>query len=86
MALTKEISYDYEIRGVGNNIQQRQRIKILEDGVGLNESYNRTVYTIGTSLDGINDETIVKGLSSSLWTQEVSASYSLMQTSSSLGL
>ena len=62
------------------------RIKILEDGVGLNESYNRTVYTIGTSLDGINDETIVKGLSSSLWTQEVSASYSLMQTSSSLGL
>ena len=86
MALTKEISYDYEIRGVGNNIQQRQRIKILEDGVGLNESYNRTVYTIGTSLDGINDETIVKGLSSSLWTQEVSSSYSLMQTSQSLGL
>jgi hypothetical protein len=86
MALTKEISYDYEIRGVGNNIQQRQRIKILEDGVGLNESYNRTVYTIGTSLDGINDETIVKGLSSSLWTQEVSASYSLLQTSQSLGL
>ena len=86
MALTKEISYDYEIRGVGNNIQQRQRIKILEDGVGLNESYNRTVYTIGTSLDGINDETIVKGLSSSLWTQEVSSSYSLKQTSSSLGL
>ena len=86
MALTKEISYDYEIRGVGNNIQQRQRIKILEDGVGLNESYNRTVYTIGMSLDGINDETIVKGLSSSLWTQEVSASYSLMQTSQSLGL
>ena len=86
MALTKEISYDYEIRGVGNNIQQRQRIKILEDGVGLNESYNRTVYTIGTSLDGINDETTVKSLSSSLWTQEVSSSYSLKQTSSSLGL
>jgi len=86
MALTKEISYDYEIRGVGNNIQQRQRIKILEDGVGLNESYNRTVYTIGTSLDGINDETIVKGFSSSLWTPTVSASYSLFHTSQSLGL
>jgi len=86
MALTKEISYDYEIRGVGNNIQQRQRTKILEDGVRLNESYNRTVYTIGTSLDGVNDETVVKSLSSSLWTQEVSSSYSLMQTSQSLGL
>jgi len=86
MALTKEISYDYEIRGVGNNIQQRQRIKILEDGVGLNESYNRTVYTIGTSLDGINDETTVKSLSSSLWTPTVSASYSLFNTSQSLSL
>jgi hypothetical protein len=86
MALTKEISYDYEIRGVGNNIQQRQRTKILEDGVRLNESYNRVIYTIGDSLDGINDETTVKSLSSSLWTPEVSASYSLMQTSQSLGL
>jgi hypothetical protein len=84
MALTKEISYDYEIRGVGNNIQQRQRIKILEDGVGLNESYNRTVYTIGMSLDGINDETVVKSLSSSLWTPTVSASWSTHQTNLNL--
>ena len=86
MALTKEISYDYEIRGVGSNIQQRQKTKILEDGVRLNESYNRVIYTIGDSLDGINDETTVKSLSSSLWTPEVSASYALLQTSQSLGL
>ena len=86
MALTKETSYDYEIRGVGNNIQQRQKTTILEDGVRLNESYNRVIYTIGDSLDGINDETTVKSLSSSLWTPEVSASYSLMHTSQSLGL
>jgi|TARA_B100001564_G_C20436559_1_gene577064 hypothetical protein len=86
MALTKEISYDYEIRGVGNNIQQRQKTTILEDGVRLNESYNRVIYTIGDSLDGINDETTVKSLSSSLWTPEVSASYALLQTSQSLGL
>tara|TARA_B100001175_G_C18922379_1_gene363031 strand:- start:90 stop:350 length:261 start_codon:yes stop_codon:yes gene_type:complete len=86
MALTKETSYDYEIRGVGNNIQQRQKTTILEDGVRLNESYNRVIYTIGDSLDGINDETTVKSLSSSLWTPEVSASYALLQTSQSLGL
>ena len=32
MALTKEITYDYEIRGVGKNIQERQKTAILEDG------------------------------------------------------
>jgi len=86
MALTKEISYDYDIRGIGKNIQQRRKTTVLEDGVELTDSYHRTVYTIGTSLDGINDETTVKSLSSSLWTPTVSASYSLFNTSQSLGL
>ena len=86
MALTKEISYDYEIRGVGKNIQQRQKTTIMEDGNELSSAYNRTVYQIGTSLDGIDDEATVKSLSSSLWTPAVSASYSLFQTSQSLGL
>ena len=86
MALTKEISYDYEIRGVGNNIQQRQKSEIFEDGVKLTDSYHRALYKIGDNLNGINDETVVKSLSSSLWTPAVSASYSLFQTSQSLGL
>ena len=37
MALTKEISYDYEIRGVGNNIQRRQKTEIFEDGTKLSK-------------------------------------------------
>lgn len=86
MALTKEKSYDYEITGIGKNIQQRRRDTILEDGVELSYSFHRTVYTIGMSLDGIEDETTVKSLSSSLWTPEVSASYALMTMSQSLGL
>jgi len=86
MALTKEITYDYEIRGIGNNIQQRRKTAIIEDGTALSSAYHRRVYTIGTSLEGIDDETIVKGLSSSLWTPTVSASWSDFQTSSSLGL
>ena len=86
MALTKEISYDYEIRGVGKNIQQRQKTAIKEDGVVLTDAYHRTIYKIGDNLNGINDETVVKSLSSSLWTPAVSASYSLFQTSQSLGL
>jgi hypothetical protein len=86
MALTKEITYDYEIRGIGNNIQQRRKTAIVEDGTELSSGYHRTVYSIGTSLEGIDDETIVKGLSSSLWTPAVSASYAEQQASSSLGL
>ena len=86
MALTKEISYDYEIRGVGKNIQQRKKTIIMEDGNELSSAFHRRVYSIGESLEGINDETVVKSLSSSLWTQEVSSSYSLFNTSQSLGL
>ena len=86
MALTKELSYDYEIRGIGKNIQQRERTVIKEDGVAISSNFKRKIYTIGMSLDGIEDETTVKALSSSLWTQEVSSSYALYMVSSSLGL
>lgn len=84
MALSKEITYDYEIRGIGKTIQERQKTAIVEDGTELSSAYHRRVLTIGDDLSSERDE--IKALSSSLWTQEVSASYSLMQTSSSLGL
>jgi len=82
MALTKETSYDYEIRGVGKDIQQRKKTIIFEDGVKLTDSYSRQVYVIGTSLDGVDDEATVKSLSSSLWTPAVKEAH----TSHSLGL
>ena len=84
MALTKEITYDYEIRGVGKNIQERQKTAILEDGKEISSAYHRRVLSIGADLSGESDE--LKALSSSLWTPAVSASYSLFQTSQSLGL
>ena len=84
MALTKEITYDYEIRGIGKNIQERKKTAIVEDGTELSSAYHRRVLTIGDNLSGESDE--VKALSSSLWTPEVSASYAEQQTSSSLGL
>ena len=84
MALTKEITYDYEIRGIGKNIQERQKTAIVEDGTELSSAYHRRVLTIGDDLSSESDE--IKALSSSLWTQEVSASYALLQTSQSLGL
>ena len=84
MALTKEITYDYEIRGIGKNIQERKRTAIVEDGKELSSAYHRRVLTIGDDLSSESDE--VKALSSSLWTPVVSASYSLFQTSQSLSL
>ena len=84
MALTKEITYDYEIRGVGKNIQERQKTAIIEDGKELSFSYHRRVLTIGDDLSGESDE--VKALSSSLWTPTVSASWSNFRTSQSLSL
>ena len=86
MALTKETTYDYEITGIGKNIQQKRTDTIYEDGVKLTDSYHRAVYMIGMNLDGIEDEETVKSLSSSLWTPQVSASFSNFQTSQSLGL
>ena len=84
MALTKEITYDYEIRTIYKHIQERRKTAIVEDGEELSFSYHRRVLTIGEDLSGESDE--LKALSSSLWTPAVSASYSLFQTSQSLGL
>ena len=84
MALEKVITYDYDIRGVWKHISERRKTAIVEDGKELSYAYHRRVLTIGDDLSGESDE--LKALSSSLWTPAVSASYSLFQTSQSLGL
>ena len=84
MALTKEITYDYDIRSEYKHIGERRRTAVVEDGEELSFSYHRRVLTIGDDLSGESDE--LKALSSSLWTPAVSASYSLFQTSQSLDL
>ena len=84
MALTKEITYDYEIRSIYKHISERRRTAVLEDGKELSFSYHRRVLEVGDDLSGESDE--LKALSSSLWTPAVSASWSDHHTSSSLGL
>ena len=78
MALTKEITYDYEIRGIGKNIQERKKTTIVEDGTELSFAYHRRVLKVSDDLSSESDE--LKALSSSLWTPEVSASWSTHQT------
>ena len=82
MALTKEITYDYEVRGEYKHIQERQKTAIVEDGSQLSFSYHRRVLTVGDDLSSEREE--LRALSSSLWTPVVSASWSGYQTSQSL--
>ena len=73
MALTKEITYDYEIRGIGKNIQERKKTAIVEDGTELSSSYHRRVLTPDADVSGESDE--LKGMASALWTDEVKTAW-----------
>ena len=73
MALTKEVTYDYEIRGQFKTIQQRTRTAIVEDGAELSFSYHRTSFMCDADVSGESDE--VKAMASSLWTDAVKKAY-----------
>ena len=73
MALTKEITYDYEIRGKYKSIQERARTAIIEDGEEISFSYHRRVLQPNANVSGESDE--IKGMASALWTDEVKKAY-----------
>ena len=73
MALTKEITYDYEIRGKYKSIQERARTAIIEDGEEISFSYHRRVLQPNANVSGESDE--LKGMASALWTDEVKKAY-----------
>jgi len=77
MALEKVITYDYEIRSEFKQIQERQRTAIVEDGKELSYSYHRRVLTPDADVSGESDE--IKGMASSLWTDEVKAAWAAKQ-------
>jgi len=73
MALSKEVSYDYEIRSEYKFIQERQKTAIMEDGKELSSSYHRRVLNPDADVSGESSE--VQALASALWTDEVKAAY-----------
>jgi hypothetical protein len=73
MALTKVITYDYEIRGEFKYIQERQKTAIVENGKELSYSYHRNSFAPDADVSSESDE--VKALASALWTDEVKAAY-----------
>ena len=73
MALSKEVSYDYEIRGEYKFIQERAKTAIVENGKALSYSYHRRVLTPDADVSGESAE--VQAMASAIWTDEVKAAY-----------
>ena len=73
MALTKEITYDYEIRGEYKHIQERKKTTIVEDGKELSSSYHRRVLSPDMNVSSESDE--IKGMADALWTDAVKESW-----------
>ena len=77
MALTKVVSYDYEIRSEFKQIQERAKTSIMEDGEELSYSYHRRVLAPDADVSGESDE--IKGMASALWTDEIKAAWAEKQ-------
>ena len=73
MALTKKVTYDYEIRTEFRYIQERTRTTVLEDGNEISFTYNRRILTPDADVSGESDE--LKALANALWTDEIKKAY-----------
>jgi len=73
MALTKETTEDYEIRGEFKTIQKRTRIAIMEDGAEISYKYHRTTFMCDADVSAESDE--LKALAGALWTDAIKKAY-----------
>ena len=73
MALTKETTEDYEVRGEFKTIQKRTKISIMEDGAEISYKYHRTTFMCDADVSG--ESTELQALASALWTDAVKEAY-----------
>ena len=73
MALTKKVTYDYEIRTEFKFIQERTRTAVLEDGNELSFKYSRRVLSPDADVSAESDE--LKALAGALWTDDIKKAY-----------
>lgn len=73
MALSKESTFDYEVRGIYKCIQIRERIAVKEDGEELSFKYHRRSLMPDADVSSESDE--VKALSNAIWTDAVKKAY-----------
>ena len=73
MALSKESTFDYEVRGEYKCIQIRERISVMEDGEEISYKYNRRSLMPDADVSSESDE--VKALADAVWTDAVKKKY-----------
>ena len=73
MALTKQSTFDYEVRGEFKVIQVRERVSILEDGKEISYKYIRKTLEPTADVSSESDE--IKKITNSLWTDDVKKAY-----------
>jgi len=73
MALTKKITYDYEIRTEFRFIQERTRTAIFESGNEISYTYNRRILTPDADVSAESDE--LKAMANALWTDDIKKAY-----------
>ena len=78
MALTKEITEDYEVRTQFKHIQVRTRTAIMEDGSEISYKYNRRV--LNPHMDVSSENAEIQALANALWTDEVKSAWASKQS------
>lgn len=78
MALTKEITEDYEVRTQFKHIQVRTRTAIIEDGSEISYKYTRRV--LNPHMDVSSENAEIQALANALWTDEVKSAWASKQS------
>ena len=78
MALTKEITEDYEVRTQFKHIQVRTRTSIIEDGLEISYKYTRRV--LNPHMDVSSENAEIQALANALWTDEVKSAWASKQS------
>ena len=79
MALSKKITYDYEVRGEFKTISVREKTAIMEDGVELSASYHRKTIQPKDDVSAESDE--VKALANTVFTDAIKKAWDDAQES-----
>ena len=79
MALSKKVTYDYEVRGEFKTISVREKTAIMEDGVQLSASYHRKTIQPKDDVSAESDE--VKALANTVFTDAIKKAWDDAQES-----
>ena len=73
MSITKQSTFDYEVRGDYKVIQIRERIAIMEDGQEISFKYHRRALMPDADISSESKE--LQDLCNALWTDAIKTAY-----------